>query len=275
MITKAVHGGPIPGLQQPLTAHDLVQTRKQYNSPSLIRNAVANICSHNNLPEDDILLRVVEKIIDHLPHLRQLFEKFGVVNLLGVHILHRHFTVPDGFHLVGQTGTSDEDLYLTELMDDKLNPDNVCGRKFVYDPQSGCLYPYELHYGPLPDTSNVDPEFFLQFNEYIVTHELTSMLGLMYIPQELLKHDMDEYIPRHCALLLVRAASPRISNAKVPTSWNFSDPTRIRETDCIPDRFNKHTEPPKNDRLLQETQAGINDTFQQHHPCICEGIVET
>ncbi|KAI3572346.1 hypothetical protein IWW34DRAFT_231144 [Fusarium oxysporum f. sp. albedinis] len=223
MSTQAVHGGPIPGLQRTLTTRDLEQARQQYDFPSFIRNAVADVCSHNNLPEDDILLKVVEKIREHLPQLRLLFQKFGVVNLFGVHVPHRHFTVPDRFHLVGQTEVRDESLYLTRL-----------------------------------------------FTEYLVTNELTSILGLMYLPQELLIYDMIEFVLSNCALLLVQAASTRITDAKVTTSWNFSDPIYTRKTDCIPDRFNKHP-PPPDDFLLQETQTSINDTIQQHYPRICEG----
>ncbi|KAK2471245.1 hypothetical protein H9L39_17476 [Fusarium oxysporum f. sp. albedinis] len=207
MSTQAVHGGPIPGLQRTLTTRDLEQARQH----------------HNNLPEDDILLKVVEKIREHLPQLRLLFQKFGVVNLFGVHVPHRHFTVPDRFHLVGQTEVRDESLYLTRL-----------------------------------------------FTEYLVTNELTSILGLMYLPQELLIYDMIEFVLSNCALLLVQAASTRITDAKVTTSWNFSDPIYTRKTDCIPDRFNKHP-PPPDDFLLQETQTSINDTIQQHYPRICEG----
>ncbi|RKK10831.1 hypothetical protein BFJ65_g14826 [Fusarium oxysporum f. sp. cepae] len=265
MSTQAVHGGPIPGLQRTLTTHDLEKARQQYDFPSFIRNAVADVCSHNNLPEDDILLKVVEKIRKHLPQLRLLFQKFGVVNLFGVHVPHRHFTVPDRFHLVGQTEARDESLYLTRLMDDTFNPSEVCGRKFVYDPQRGWC-PHEFHYGPMPDIRNVDPEFFLRFTEYLVTNELTSILGLMYLPQELLLYDMIEFVLSNCALLLVQAASTRITDDRVTTSWNFSDPIYTRETDCIPDRFGKH--PPRPDDFLLQPRPVINDAIQQHYPRI-------
>jgi hypothetical protein len=196
------------------------------------------------------LHKAAKEIWAHLPYLRRLFEKFFVVDMFGVQILHRHFTIPDGSHLVGRTTINDEDLYLTELTDDKLNPNDVCGRKFMFDAEYGTLYPSELHYGPMPDTSKVDPAFFGQFSEYIIKHELTLTLGLIYIPQELLKQDMYEYVSRkntNLALRLVRAASPGLDNDKVSTTFDFSDPRCTRKTDCIPDRNNRH--PANNDSL--------------------------
>ncbi|OBS15422.1 hypothetical protein FPOA_13759 [Fusarium poae] len=163
MGSQAVNSGPIPGLQMILTEDHLKSSRD----------------IHNNLPDDDILLGVVGEISEHLPQLRLLFEEFGVENLFGVHILHKHSEVPDGFHLVGRTEIRDKRLYYwTRVVDDTLNPSKVCGRKFVFDPQHG-LYPYEFHEGPMPDLSKVDPKFFLRFTEYLVTHELTSILGLI------------------------------------------------------------------------------------------------
>ncbi|KAL3587518.1 hypothetical protein FPOAC2_13415 [Fusarium poae] len=244
MGSQAVNSGPIPGLQMILTEDHLKSSRD----------------IHNNLPDDDILLGVVGEISEHLPQLRLLFEEFGVENLFGVHILHKHSEVPDGFHLVGRTEIRDKRLYYwTRVVDDTLNPSKVCGRKFVFDPQHG-LYPYEFHEGPMPDLSKVDPKFFLRFTEYLVTHELTSILGLMYVPPELLIYDMVEFVLSNCRLLLVQMVFLEIDmTTTVTTDWRFSQPKITRKTYCIPDRNMKHPSP--DDLLLQQYQISITDNY--------------
>jgi hypothetical protein len=257
-----VNSAPISGLQRAVTRDDFVLARKVCDSQLPIRNVIANSCSYNNLPEDNVLIEIEEKVQEHLPQLRMIFEKFGVENVLGVNALHRHDIVLDGFHLAGKAEIRDTGLqYLTEAVEDAHDPNQVCGLKFTYDSEYGSWTPYEFHKGPLPGTiSQVDPKFFLQFTDYLVTHNLTSVLGLMYIPKEMLTYDMIEFVFPNCVMVQTPMLVTDITTT-VTTGWRFPEPNLTRKTHCVPDRDTTH--PPPNDLLLQHYQISINGKLSE------------
>lgn len=262
---RVINHDRIPGLQQPPTSGDFVRARQECASRSFIYNVIANACSHNNLPNDDALLKVEEKILnEHLPQLKLLFKRFNVEKLFAVYIPHRHSKVPDGFHLVGQTKIFDGLCYYwtRTVANDTLNSNKVCGRKFIFDKQQGWR-PCDFHEGSAPDLSKVKPEFFLELTNYLVKHDLTSTLGLEYIvPELLLIFNMLEFILPNCGLLLVEATSLQFNYATtVTTSWGWSHPIFTREIRCIPDRDKKH-QPVAVDYQLQESHTSINDIIR-------------
>jgi len=220
MGSRVINYGRFPGLQRALTSADLTQAGDD----------------HNNLPEERTLLNVGEKALNkHISFLRQLFEYFGVQNLFGVLVPHMHDKVPDGFHLAGQViNHRGRCYYWTEkVQNKKLNPNELCGRNFLFDSQRG-FCPYEFHQGPLPDLSKVDPDFFQQFINYLYKHSLTSILGLKYIVPDLPATDMLEFIFPECRLLLVPVSLlPSNTSKTVTTCWGWSPPISKWEIKCI------------------------------------------
>ncbi|TVY74750.1 hypothetical protein Focb16_v005949 [Fusarium oxysporum f. sp. cubense] len=153
----------IPGLEVPLTIHDLSQGRKYHNE-----------LSYGNQDQDQDQ--------DHGRHresLRQLLEKFDVQDIFGLVDKHKHFDVPHDSHLIGTVGTfgvrSQSLFYLIRTVADKTSdPNELCGHKFTYIPGKG-LRPYEFHQGPLLGIGKVDPEFFSQFIKYLNKYDITSI----------------------------------------------------------------------------------------------------
>jgi hypothetical protein len=194
---------------------------------------ITNVSSHNNLPTDDALLQVEEEVLkNHLPQLKQMFERHKVENLFAVHIPHRHFEVPDGFSLVGQTISDGRRYSIRRVANDKLIRD-YCGRKFIFDKKQGWV-PCEFHQGYAPDLSKLDREFFIEFTTYLIRHDLTSTFGLEYIVPELVILDILETNPSNDELQLAETASVPSNDAKtVTTSWGWPDPIYTREIRCI------------------------------------------
>ncbi|KAI3565917.1 hypothetical protein IWW34DRAFT_711205 [Fusarium oxysporum f. sp. albedinis] len=171
MRQSGVNDDRIPGLQVPLTFHDLRQGRKYHNE-----------LSYGNKDQDQD-----QDDQRHRESLRQLLEKFDVQDIFGLVDKHKHFDLPDDSHLIGTVGTfgvhPQSLFYLIRTVADKTsNPNELCGHKFTYIPGKG-LRPYEFHQGPLLDDSKVKPEFFSQFINYLNKYNITS-IGLEYvIPQ--------------------------------------------------------------------------------------------
>ncbi|RKK87917.1 hypothetical protein BFJ68_g16995 [Fusarium oxysporum] len=244
--SREIKHDQIPGLLQPLTREHFVKAPKEYASRSLIYNVIADVCSHNKLPTDDALLQVEKEVLEkHLSQLKQLFKRYNAENLFAVYILHRHFKVSKGFNLVGRIIIFDEcHCYWTRTVaNHTINSGEVCGRKFIFDKQQGWL-PCEFHEGSAPDLSKVDPEFFLEFTNYLVKHDLTSTFGLEYIVPELLIFDMLEITLSNCALLLVEAVFLSLDNlVVVTTSWGWpSDQPVERRIDCLKKPDGSHKE---------------------------------
>ncbi|KAL3587506.1 hypothetical protein FPOAC2_13403 [Fusarium poae] len=212
-----INYGQIPGLQQPLTSYHFTKFYKD----------------HNNLPTDDVLLQVEEEVLkNHLPLLKQMFKRYKVENLFAVHIPHRHFEVPVGFSLVGQTISDGRCYSIRRVANNTLNCGQVCGRKFVFDNQG--WFPCEFHEGSAPDLRELDGEFFRELTTYLISHDLTSTFGLEYIVPELIILDILETNPSNDELQLAEPKSVPFNDAKtVTTSWGWPDPIYTREIRCI------------------------------------------
>jgi hypothetical protein len=221
----------IPGLQTPLTIHDLRHGRKY----------------HNELPygnEDQDHGR-------HLESLRQLLEKFDVQDIFGLVDKHKHFDVPHDSHLIGIIGKFEAHpetlFYLIRTVADKtFNPNELCGHKFTYIPGEG-LRPYEFHQGPLLARSKVDPEFFSQFTNYLNMHNITS-IGLEYvIPQlsQIETHEISSEKKKWMIQIAGKSGNAPNPKRRAVTSWRWPKSKKLSgpATDCDKDPDGQHVGP--------------------------------
>ncbi|RKK10514.1 hypothetical protein BFJ65_g14511 [Fusarium oxysporum f. sp. cepae] len=222
-------------LPQLLNAHILRLSAacKECAFQSLIYNAIANVCSHNQLPIDDVLLKIEDTVKKHVPQLKLILKQYGVKNF-AVCVQHRHFKVPDGFNMVGRVLFQGLFYFTRKVANDKiLGPGNVCGRKFIFDKQYGWR-PCEFHEGSAPDLSKVAPEFFIVYTTYLVKHDLTSIFGLEYTVPGLLIFDILEIGLSDYGLLYVDTASMPLNDAQIVTTrFGLSGPIHNNELRCI------------------------------------------
>jgi hypothetical protein len=212
-----------------------------------MRNAIANVCSHNKLSygnEDQD-----QNYKKHLESLRQLLEEFEVQDIFGLVDKHKHFDVPHDCHLVGQFGVSQESrFYLIQTVADQTsNPNELCGHKFTYIPKQG-LRPYQFHRGPLPDINEVDPRFFSKFIGYLDKYKVTS-IGLEYIIPQVSEIEMHEIVSeRQGWMILIEGALPlNLPNPiqRVATCWRWPKSKAISGAaiDCQKHVTGKHVGP--------------------------------
>lgn len=168
--------------------------------------------------------------------------------------------------MAGRTETRDECLYYwTRAVDDTLESSKVCGLKYIFHREYG-LCPYDFHEGDLPDTSKVDPKFFLTVEKYLVEHDLTSTFGLLYLAPGMLERNMLEFVLPNGDLLLVEEA--RIPLGKLPrvtTAWarlSSAEGQFERKLECVvfPDLSHR-----KVDVKPKKSYLGFDDVLHAFH----------
>ncbi|KAF4481683.1 hypothetical protein FAGAP_11943 [Fusarium agapanthi] len=192
---------------------------------------VVNVCSHNKLPTDDVLLNVEEKVKEHLPQLEKLFKEWGVAESLALIVLHRHFKLPDGCNQVGRL--IDGRFYFTrKVANNALNSSELYGSKFVLTQRGWC--PVEIHEGFESDLTKVNPKFLGAFTKYLLEKNLTLTFGFEYIVPELSKFNTLELPLSDYGLIVVNAATvPSIDASTITTKWVWSHPKYTRELVCV------------------------------------------
>ncbi|KGO74766.1 hypothetical protein PITC_083750 [Penicillium italicum] len=128
---------------------------------------------YNKLPDDAAQPAVSD---EHIANLAALFVHHNAEKVLGIHLIHGHFEIPENTVMVG-TNFENPALRWTKTMKiDEINPLNVYGHIFTLAGNELC--PYELQDGPLPDLSSVGYSFLTDFLKYIVKTNLQDIIGL-------------------------------------------------------------------------------------------------
>lgn len=87
------------------------------------------------------------------------------------------------------------------------------------------LLPYEFRHGPLSqDATTIDPAFFVEFIEYLVTHDLDRVLGLEVLEEKPspLNDLIEIVVDGHGSVLLGQAEIKYATNYRV-TGWEFAE----------------------------------------------------
>jgi hypothetical protein len=222
----------IPGLQIPLTIHDLRQGREHHNN-----------LSYGTKDQD-------QNQEEHLESLRQLLEEYKVQDIFGLVDKHKHFDVPHDCHLAGQFGVIQESrFYLVQTVADQTSDlKKLCGHKFTYIPEQGQLLPYQFYQAPLPDISQVDPKFFSKFIGYLDNHKITS-IGLEYIIPQISQIKTHEFSSGRGKWMILIEATLSLkslnSDPREVTSWRWLSSKAISgpSTDCQKDVSGNHVGP--------------------------------
>ncbi|KAM5439466.1 hypothetical protein MferCBS31731_004563 [Microsporum ferrugineum] len=131
---------------------------------------------YNTLPDDADQPAVTD---EHIAHLAEIFVRNDAEKLLGIHLIHGHFKIPESTVMYG-TNFNDPSLRWAKVTDiDKIDPLRVHGHIFALTSDGLCAY--ELQDGPLPDLSGVGQHFLEEFINYIVTNGLVSLIGLQVL----------------------------------------------------------------------------------------------
>ncbi|KAG9229006.1 hypothetical protein BJ875DRAFT_524637 [Amylocarpus encephaloides] len=137
----------IPGLDFPLEIKDLQNSRNTYNG----------------LLDDADQPPVAE---EHLQKLAALFVRHNAQETLGLHLIHGHFQTSENTVMLGTNFQNPMLRWtkVTRVTDVDLN--NIHGHIFVFTGSGFIAY---------------EKEFFVDFVDYLVTNDLTKLLGLQVL----------------------------------------------------------------------------------------------
>ncbi|KAI1316899.1 hypothetical protein F5Y16DRAFT_393034 [Xylariaceae sp. FL0255] len=169
---------------------------------------------YNTLRDDSDQPPIDDK---HIHNLAELFVTHNAHEVLGIHLIHGHFSIPKDTVLLGTSfqGPINRWAKVTQIKD--VNHAAVHGHIFVYQKDKFCAYEYQ--HGLLPDFSTVSKDFLPAFVEYLVANDLASLIGLQVLGDSV-KQSMCELILNHGTVMLQAASIKNCELARV-TGWTF------------------------------------------------------
>jgi hypothetical protein len=137
---------------------------------------LTNLSSYNVLPTDSQQPEILES---HIHNLATIFVRNRAERVLGIHLVHGHFTAPDNTALLGVNYDKPYCRWVRPTAIRNVDLSNVHGHIFVLTNHG--FHPYEYQTGPLPNLSGVDSAFLLELAEYLITNKLSKLVGLQVI----------------------------------------------------------------------------------------------
>ena len=175
----------------------------------------ANLCRYNGLPEDYDQPQVSQ---EHLAHLAKLFTSNNADGILGIHLIHGHFKIPEGSVLLGSNFSNPAIRWARVVEISKIDLADMHGHVFVLSENQFC--PYEFQDGPLPDLTGIKPEFLPEFLKYIMENNLTSVVGLQVLSCN--EASMSELILDQGTVMLDSSVVRNTEPTRV-TGWHFEN----------------------------------------------------
>lgn len=171
------------------------------------------LARYNRLPDDGAQPAVAD---EHIVNLAALFVRHNAQNVLGIHLIHGHFEIPENTVMVG-TNFGNPALRWTQTTEiDQINPRTIHGHIFALTGDGLC--PYELQQGPLPDLSEVGQGFLAEFLEYLVKNNLQNIIGLQVLG--CMDQSMSELILDQATVMLETSVVKNAIPYRV-TGWRF------------------------------------------------------
>lgn len=186
-----------PTLDQALEIKDLNESRNLYN----------------RLPDDSAQPAVADQ---HVANLAALFVRHNAQDVLGIHLIHGHFQIPENTVMLG-TNFEGPALRWTQTTGiDTIDSLSVHGHIYAITEHGFC--PYELQDGPLPDFSKVGHGFLPEFVDYVVKNELQNIIGLQVLGGE--SPAMSELILDRGTVMLETSIIKNATPYRI-TGWRF------------------------------------------------------
>ncbi|KPM41501.1 hypothetical protein AK830_g5107 [Neonectria ditissima] len=198
MVTLLAPTPALPALDKALEAQSFRKSRELYN---ILRD------DGDQPPVDD----------EHIQNLAAIFVRHNAQSVLGVHLIHGHFSIPEDTVLLGTNfeGPKGRWAKVTQIKD--IDPAAVHGHILVFSKDGLCAYEYQD--GPLPDLSTVSEGFLREFVDYLVANDLTDLIGLQVLG-ECGEQSMCELILDEGTVMLQANAIKNCEPTRV-TGWKF------------------------------------------------------
>ncbi|CEO58412.1 hypothetical protein PMG11_03139 [Penicillium brasilianum] len=173
----------------------------------------ADVCRYNELLDDSDQPPVAQ---EHITNLAEMFVRHNADKILGIHLIHGHFKIPEETVMLGTNVESLSLRWTKPTHIEKINPTSVHGHIFALTKDGMCAY--ELQEGPLPDMSKVGLHFLDEFIEYIVQNSLTNLIGLQVLGCD--ENSMSELILEQGTVMLNSTCIKNTVPTRI-TGWKF------------------------------------------------------
>ncbi|EFY94595.1 hypothetical protein X797_011323 [Metarhizium robertsii] len=197
MACREVKPCSVPGLNETLKVQDLEESRNIYNL----------------LPDDSQQPEILES---HIHDLAALFVRNRADGILGIHLAHAHFTIPENTAILGINYDKPSCRWARPMAIRTVDLSNVHGHIFVLTNHG--FHPYEYQIGPGPDLSGVDSAFLSELADYLNTNNLSTLVGLQVIGQNP-AHMLELVLPQGTVMLDVSNLNGCVPSRQ--TGWKF------------------------------------------------------
>lgn len=154
---------------------------------------------------------------EHVQNLAAIFVRHNAQSVLGVHLIHGHFSIPSDTVLLGANFEEPKGRWTKVTQIKTIDPAAVHGHIFVFGKDGFCAYEYQD--GPLPDLSTVSEGFLRDFVDYLIANDLTDLIGLQVL-SECGEQNMYELILDDGTVMLQAGATKNCEPSRV-TGWTF------------------------------------------------------
>ncbi|KAJ9130463.1 hypothetical protein NKR23_g12191 [Pleurostoma richardsiae] len=195
----------IAGLHHSPTSHDLATSLTVYNS----------------LPHPEEQPGVSD---DWLKSLGELFVRHGVQDMFGIHLLHGHFTAPQGTVLFGtqfQVSGRSQACWTKPVPVADLATELIHGHVFRLQPD-GSFIPYEFHAGDADSkAANTGPAFFQELADFLRCNGLADLIALQVLDSSRDKTNMELQVGPQGTVMMDEKDLIGFSPPRITTGWSF------------------------------------------------------
>ena len=160
--------------------------------------------------------------LHHLDALAQLFLRYNVDSIFGVHLVHGHLRIHSDTVMLGSMFRDDSSVYWTRpsFYKDVLAKD-VHGHIYKVTADNHLLA-YEYREGTPPDNvATIDPAFFHEFIKYLLSHKLEGILGLQILEYGLdTQSQMREFVFAEQGTVMLREEDATNAYISRVTGWS-------------------------------------------------------
>jgi hypothetical protein len=165
------------------------------------------------LPNDSQQPEILES---HIHNLAALFVRNRADGILGIHLAHAHFAIPENTAILGVNYNEPHCRWARTTAIQAMNLSNVHGHIFVLTDHG--FHPYEYQTGPIPDLSGVNSTFLPELVDYLNTNNLSTLVGLQIIDQNP-SHMLELILPQGTVMLEASNLNGCVPTRQ--TGWKF------------------------------------------------------
>ena len=153
----------------------------------------------------------------HRKAIGQVLARHGLVEKIGIHLIHGYSTLPEDTVLV-ETNHDNHYRFVKQTNLDDVDVHNVHGH--IFAPTDHGFRPYEYRTGPLPALSGIDVDAFLdEIASFLRENNLQSLVGFQVLDSDC-KFDMVEFVLPG-ATIMGRASNLKGYAKSRVTGWSF------------------------------------------------------